>query len=141
MKRGTFLGVRLAVLIAATLLGGSACSSSNASRGESPTPNRDPDIITADELAKTSGGSTVYDAVRQLRPNWEMRARPAAAVRLNQPTFIVYVDGSRYGGFDTLRLIKWKSVSFVRYYSPGAAEAEFGPGHLAGAIAVKTLPH
>jgi hypothetical protein len=127
-------------MLAATLLLG-ACSSSNASRGESPTPNKDPDVITADELAKTSGGSTVYDAVRQLRPNWEMRARPTAVVRPNQSIFIVYVDGSRYGGFDALRLVKWHSVAFVRYYSPGAAEAQFGPGHLAGAIEVKTLPH
>jgi len=51
------------------------------------------------------------------------------------------VDGTRYGGFDSLRLLKWRSVSSVRYYSPGGAEAQFGPGHLLGAIEVKTLPH
>jgi hypothetical protein len=127
-------------MLAATLLLG-ACSSSNASRGESPTPNKDPDVITADELAKTSGGSTVYDAVRQLRPNWEMRARPTAVVRQNQAQLIVYVDGTRYGGFDSLRLLKWRGVSSVRYYSPGSAEAQFGSGHLLGAIEVKTQPH
>jgi hypothetical protein len=127
-------------MLAATLLLG-ACSSSNASRGESPTPNKDPDVITADELAKTSGGSTVYDAVRQLRPNWEMRARPTAVVRQNQAQLIVYVDGTRYGGFDSLRLLKWRGVDSIRYYSPGSAEAQFGSGHLLGAIEVKTQPH
>jgi hypothetical protein len=53
----------------------------------------------------------------------------------------VYVDGSRYGGFDSLRLLKWQSAAYVRYYSPGEAEAQFGPGHLVGAIEIKTLPH
>ncbi len=126
------------MLVAATLL--SACSSSNAARGMSPTPESDPDLITADELAKTAG-STVYDAIRQLRPTWEMRARPTAVVRSNQAQLIVYVDGTRYGGFDSLRQLKWRSVAVVRYYSPGSAEAQFGPGHLVGAIEVKTLPH
>lgn len=130
--------MRFAILVAATLLG--ACSSSNASRGAAPTPNSDANLITADELARTTG-STVYDAVRQLRPNWEMRARPTAMVRQNQAQLIVYVDGSRYGGFDSLRLLKWKSAAFVRYYSPGSAEAQFGPGHLLGAIEVKTIPN
>lgn len=130
--------MRFAPAVAAMLL--VACSSSNKSRGTSPTPATNQDIITADELAKTTG-STVYDAVRQLRPNWEMRARPTAMVRSNQAQLVVYLDGTRYGGFDSLRLIKWRSVGFVRYYSPGEAEAQFGPGHLVGAIEVKTVPH
>jgi hypothetical protein len=129
--------MRFAMLAAATLL--SACSSSNASRGQNPTPNHDTDIITAEELAKTAG-STVYDAVRQLRPAWEMRARNTTVVR-TQAQLIVYVDGTAYGGFDSLRLLKWSSVASVRYYSPGSAEARFGSGHLLGAIEVKTLPH
>jgi len=131
--------MRFALLVAAALL--VACSSSNKSRGAVPTPSgSDPDVITEEEIAKTTG-STVYDAVRQLRPNWEMRARPTAMVRANQAQLIVYLDGTRYGGFDSLRLIKWRSVGFVRYYSPGAAEAQFGPGHLVGAIEVRTIPH
>ncbi len=130
--------MRSPLLIAVVFL--AACSSPNAARSESPTPSHDPDLIVADELARTTG-STVFDAVRQLRPNWEMRARPTAMMRQNQGQLIVYVDGTRYGGFDSLRLLKWRSVSTVRYYSPGGAEAQFGPGHLLGAIEVKTLPH
>ena len=130
--------MKFLTLVAAILLG--ACSSSNAERGASPTPGTDKDIITADELAKTRG-ATVYDAVRQLRPNWEMRSRPTAMMRQNQAQLIVYVDGTRYGGFASLRSLKWTSAAFVRYYSPGAAEAQFGPGHLLGAIEVKTVPH
>ena len=130
--------MKLGVVVATLLV---ACSTSNKSRGVEPTAaGNDPDVITEAELAKTTG-STMYDAVRQLRPNWEMRARPTAMVRSNQAQLIVYVDGTRYGGFDSLRLIKWRSVGYVRYYSPGAAEAQFGPGHLVGAIEVRTIPH
>lgn len=130
--------MRFLTLVAAILLG--ACSSSNAERGTPPTPSTDPDVITADELA-TTRGSTLYDAVRQLRPNWEMRARPTAVMRQNQAQLIVYVDGTRYGGFASLRSLKWSSAAYVRYYSAGNAEAQFGPGHLLGAIEVRTLPH
>lgn len=130
--------MRFLTFVAAILLG--ACSSSNAERGTSPTPSTDSDVITADELAKTRG-STVFDAVRQLRPAWEMRARPTAVVRQNQAQLIVYVDGTRYGGFASLRSLRWSSAAYVRYYSPSSAEAQFGPGHLLGAIEVKTVPH
>lgn len=130
--------MRSALLLASLFV--AACSSSNAARSESAAPSHDPDLITSDELARTTG-STVYDAVRQLRPNWELRARPTAMVQQNQAQLIVYVDGTRYGGFDSLRQLKWRSVALVRYYSPGSAEAQFGPGHLLGAIEVKTVPH
>jgi hypothetical protein len=126
------------IAVAAILL--AACSTSNKARHSATTPQNDPDVITENELARTTG-STIYDAVRQLRPNWEMRAQPTAMVRANQAQLIVYVDGTRYGGFDSLRLIKWRSVGYVRYYSPGAAEAQFGSGHLVGAIEVRTIPH
>ncbi|HWC73971.1 MAG TPA: hypothetical protein VG454_08535 [Gemmatimonadales bacterium] len=129
--------MKASLLVAAILLAG--CSH-NSAKTASPAPSHDSDVITADELAQTTG-STVFDAVRQLRPNWEMRARPTAMVRQNQAQLIVYVDGTRYGGFDSLRLLKWRSAASVRYYSPGEAEAQFGPGHLLGAIEVKTLPH
>ncbi|HKA58964.1 MAG TPA: hypothetical protein VKD28_10150 [Gemmatimonadales bacterium] len=130
--------MRFLTLVAAIVL--AACSSSNAKRGTSPTPSTDSDVITAEELAKTRG-STLYDAVRQLRPNWEMRARPTAVMGQNQAQLIVYVDGSRYGGFASLRTLKWSSAAYIRYYSPGGAEAQFGPGHLLGAIEVRTLPN
>lgn len=130
--------MRFLTLVATILLG--ACSSSNAERGTLPTPGTDSDVITADELA-TTRGSTVFDAVRQLRPNWELRARPTTVMRQTQAQLIVYVDGTRYGGFASLRSLRWSSAAFVRYYSPSSAEAQFGPGHLLGAIEVKTVPH
>jgi len=120
------------------ILAVAGCSSSHATRPSNATPSRDADVITADELTGTTAAS-VYDAVRQLRPAWWMRSQPTVVLRQNQ--LIVYVDGIRYGGFDSLRQLSKTSVAFVRYYSPGSAEARFGPGHPLGAIEVKTLPH
>ena len=87
------------------------------------------------------GGASVYDAVRQLRPAWMLRGRPTAMAR-NQAQLITYVDGVRYGvGVESLRSLPIRAVATVRYFSPGSAEAHFGPGHLLGAIEVVTLPN
>jgi len=106
-----------------------------------PAPSHDADLLVAEELSGANG-ATVYDAVRQLRPAWIMRSRPTAVVQRNQAQLIVYVDGIRYAaGIESLRMFPIRSVASVRYFSPGNAEARFGPGHLLGAIEVITAPH
>ncbi len=101
--------------------------------------SHDSDLITARDFSAVTG-STVYDAVRQLRPEWIMRSRPNLV--LPNQNLIIYVDGNRYGsGIDGLRLITIRSAYSVRYFSPSSAEGRFGPGHLLGAIEVITNPH
>jgi hypothetical protein len=119
-----------------------ACACSNATRqSRDAAPSHDADLIMAEELAGTNG-STAYDAVRQLRPAWIMRSRPTAVMQRNQGQLLVYVDGMRYGaGIESLRLLPIRSVTSLRYFSPGSAEARFGPGHLLGAIEVITASH
>ena len=119
-----------------------ACAGSNAAReSRDAPPSHDSDVIMAEELAGTNG-STAYDAVRQLRPAWIMRSRPTAVMQRNQGQLLVYVDGMRYGaGIESLRLLPIRSVTSLRYFSPGSAEARFGPGHLLGAIEVITASH
>jgi hypothetical protein len=117
----------------------SACAHSTRESRES-TPSHDADLLTARELSGVSG-STVYDAVQQLRPTWIMRSRPNAVLRGRQGDLIIYVDGTRYGaGIDGLRTLPLRSVASVQYFSPGSAQARFGPGHLLGAIEVLTIP-
>ena len=129
-------------IVTACVLSLAACAGSNAAReSREAAPSRDSDVIIAEELAGTSG-STAYDAVRQLRPAWIMRGRPTAVLKRNQSQLIVYVDGIRYAaGIESLRLLPIRSVASLRYYSPGSAEARFGPGHLLGAIEVLTASH
>jgi len=120
----------------------SACAGSKAAReSRDAAPSHDADVLMAEELSGTHG-STAFDAVRQLRPAWIMRSRPTAVMQRNQSQLIVYVDGIRYGaGIESLRLLSLRSVASVRYFSPGSAEARFGPGHLLGAVEVLTASH
>ena len=128
-------------IVTACVLSLSACAGSNAARGREASPGHDSDVIMAEELAGTNG-STAYDAVRQLRPAWIMRSRPTAVMQRNQAQLIVYVDGIRYAaGIESLRLLPIRSVASLRYFSPGNAEARFGPGHLLGAVEVITASH
>jgi hypothetical protein len=128
-------------IVTACVLSLTACAGSSAARERDPSPSHDSDVIMAEELAGTNG-STAYDAVRQLRPAWIMRSRPTAVLQRNQAQLIVYVDGIRYAaGIESLRLLPIRSVSSLRYFSPGNAEARFGPGHLLGAIEVITASH
>ena len=126
----------------ATLLGLTLLACSHATREpRDARPDHDADVIMAEELGQTQG-STVYDAVRQLRPAWILRSRPTAVMQRNQAVLIVYVDGIRYaGGIESLRSLPVNSAASVRYFSPGNAEAHFGPGHLLGAIEVITASH
>ena len=131
--------MRLPITAALTLMA-TACSHGVREPRET-TPSHDSEVIMAQELSTTQG-STVYDAVRQLRPAWILRSRPTAVMQRNQAQLIVYVDGVRYAaGIESLRLFPINSAASVRYYSPGNAEAHFGPGHLLGAIEVLTAPH
>ncbi len=129
--------MRFAVLLV-SLVGLAACSHA-AHMPRDVAASHDSDLITARDFSAVTG-STVYDAVRQLRPEWIMRSRPNLV--LPNQNLIIYVDGNRYGsGIDGLRLITIRSAYSVRYFSPSSAEGRFGPGHFLGAIEVITNPH
>ncbi len=128
MKATTLL--LLAALAAACAKGGS----------EMPVPSgdRDRNVITEDEL-RTAQGSTLYDVVRMLRPEW-LRRNPAMVRPEAEGDIVVYMDRARMGGPNALVQIRPSAVAMVRYYSASEAAGEFGPGHLYGAIAVTTRP-
>ncbi len=129
--------MRFAVVLV-SLLGLAACSHA-AHMPRDGSANHDSDLLTAKDFSGVTG-STVYDAVRQLRPEWIMRSHPNPV--LPNRNLIIYIDGNRYGsGIDGLRLITIRSAYSVRYFSPSSAEGRFGPGHLLGAIEVITNPH
>jgi hypothetical protein len=122
------------------LLAACASGSGGAARTSASVARRDPNLITAEEIA-AKPGPTLYDVVRALRPAWMMRNRPTALMPQNEGELIVYVDGTRYGNIESLRQFVPNAVQTVRYYSPSDAEARFGPGHLHGAIEVITASH
>jgi hypothetical protein len=128
----------IAVSLSALLL--AACASGTSARAGGPqgtTARRDANVITAEEI-RANSAQTLYDAVSTLRPAWMLRSRPTALLPQNEAQLIVYLDGTRFGNMDSLRQLAPGSVQTVRYFSPSAAEARFGPGHLKGAIEVTT---
>lgn len=127
----------IAVSLSALLLTACASGGGGTAREPGTSARRDANVITAEEIA-TITAQTLYDAVRNLRPQWMMRSRPTAMLQQNQGELIVYVDRTRFGNMESLRQINPGSVQAVRYYSPSAAEGRFGPGHLLGAIEVTT---
>ena len=129
---------RVLVVSLSTLLFASFANA--AAQSSAHKPRRDPNLITAEELAAKPEQS-LYDAVRALRPAWLMRGRPTALMPANEGQLIVYVDGTRFGDIESLRQILPSAAWAVRYYSPSDAEAHFGPGHLNGAIEVFTTAH
>jgi hypothetical protein len=127
----------VAVTLSTLLL---AAAANAAAQAPARKPRRDPNVITAEEIA-TKPAQTLYDAVRALRPQWMMRGRPTVLMPQNEGQLVVYVDGTRFGGIESLRQLVPSVATAVRYYSPSDAEAHFGPGHLNGAIEVITSGH
>ena len=103
------------------------------------TPRHDPSVITAEEIA-SANASNLYDVVRTLRPEWLSHLAPQGIQNANAdfPT-LVYMDRMRLGEPDMLRQVGTGAAIELRYFSPSAAQSEFGlSGGMQGVIQVIT---
>jgi len=116
-----------------------ACASAGGS-GSPGALHRDASVITESELRETSV-SNLYEAIRNLRPEWLARRSPTTLRPEAESDIVVYMDRIRFGDLETLRTFTPTLATSVRFLSPTEAEAEFGPGHLHGAILVTTRRH
>ena len=124
MKRPTTLFFLIAFGLATGL---AACASGGSGeRG----PRRDPNLITAEELADFSTVSAL-DAIRRLRPRW-LQGRGNMRPRL-------VLDGARMSSLeDGLQSVQAASVRTMRYHSASDATMRFGTNYIGGAIEVIT---
>jgi hypothetical protein len=127
--------VRVAVVVAALPLAW-ACASAGGSASSSG-PGHDRNLITAEEIAGVSVNN-LYDAVRLLRPQWLSTTNPSTFRVSAEGTIVVYMDRIRFGEPEQLRSFPPSLAVSVRFLSPSEANAEFGVGHLKGAIVVTT---
>ena len=109
-------------IVTACVLSLTACAGSNAARERDPSPSHDSDVIMAEELAGTNG-STAYDAVRQLRPQWLTRV---VSGRSGDNTIVAYLDEQPIGSASALTRIPLHIALRVRYLSPTEAQVRFG---------------
>lgn len=105
-----------------------------ASPAEAQKPKRNPDVITAEEIAARTDIQTAYDAVRRLRGGM-LRTRPGGS---SDPIW-VYVDNIKAGDLDALENILASRVYEIRKFSASDATTRFGTGHTNGVILVTTI--
>jgi hypothetical protein len=129
------VNVRAAILVAVLPLVSACVSVGSSASSSGPRPERN--LITAEEIAGVSVAN-LFDAVRLLRPQWLSTTNPSTFRVSAEGTIIVYMDRIRFGEPEQLRQFPPSIALSVRFLDPSEANAEFGVGHLKGAIMVTT---
>ena len=123
--------MRIPLLVTLVALS-AACASGSPNPRSSSVDN---DVLRREELEQR-GFLNAYEAVAALRPQW-LRTRGLDSFR--NPTQVqVYVDQSRMGGIEALRMVRIDGVGFIRYYDGTNASTRWGLGHGQGVIYVST---
>jgi hypothetical protein len=122
--------MRKPTLLAVVALGLTACAA-----GPSGTPRLNPDRISRAEIEE-AGPSSTYDLIQKLRPIW-LRKRGQTSFT-QEGDVVVYLDGTRLGGRDSLRSVNTDFLESLEYLDARRATYRFGSGHVNGAILLKT---
>lgn len=127
--------IRFIVAVLVTFLVSTACTTTG---GPERTTARNPNVITATELAPHSS-LTAREAIQRLRPAF-LRTRGPSSIMLNEgDTIVVYVDNTRMGGPEILDQVRANAIREIRYLSSSDASSRFGTGHTSGAILITTM--
>jgi hypothetical protein len=116
----------LCLVAVAAIIG---CTHASGASGPSRTlavPRR-ANFLTAGEIvAAKADDATAYDALARLRPNW-LNAHGVTTFDARVSEFaVVFVEGQKYGGLESLRSIQAYHVANLRYYNVTEAGATFG---------------
>jgi hypothetical protein len=118
-------------LLAMLVMVAAACASS----GAPAAPARNPDVITAAEIAPHTGGSA-RQVIERLRPRYLRVRGPSSINNADADRIVVYVDGNRMGGVEVLDQIQADDIAEIRYLGAPDATSRYGTGHSAGAIVI-----
>jgi hypothetical protein len=111
-----------------------SCSSPGAKPGRPAIRN----VILADEIARV-GATNALEAIQRLQPRMLAKQRGPSSINFeNQNQIVVYLDGSRFGGIETLSLIQAMPIIEIRYLSASEATIRYGTGNSGGAIVITT---
>lgn len=102
------------------------------------TPTR-ANLVAVDEIQSVEPGVTALEAVRRLRPEFLHRHVTPMPGDAEGGYAVVYLDGTRLGGPETLATISAASVIEIRYLRSSAAVEQVGRNHRGGAILVSTI--
>jgi hypothetical protein len=120
------------LLLVPILIAVTACAAGSGGKGSAP---RDRAVLSMEDIKKT-GSMDAFTAVQALRPQW-LTKRGTTSFRITE-YIKVYLDGSLYGGIESLRQITTTSVESIRHMDGLEATQRYGLDHGQGAILVFT---
>jgi len=100
-------------------------------------PRRQANRITTEEIRQAQT-QNAYDMIRALRPAWLQTRGAQSITNPGAGQVVVYLDGTRAGGAETLRQIPALDVESAHYLSGPEAGSRFGLDHTGGAILITT---
>ena len=115
--RSVVIGISIAVLAVGCRSG----QSGPPSRPDASVP-REQYLIVQAELDAV-GRDNLYDAVRQLRPEWFSRRTRTGT---GEEAILVYLDDRQMGNVTVMRRFSTHSVQNVRYLGPTEAQVRYG---------------
>ena len=129
--------LRTGVCLLALLL--PACASTHRVQPPAGTSHRDPNVITAAEIAGVHE-RTAYELIQALRPGM-LTKRGATSISNPAAGIMVFVDDQRFGDLSSLEQLPASGIREVRYLSAGEAQARWGSGYPSGVIDISTAGH
>lgn len=103
--------------------------------GKQLSGSNNPNKITQEQIQQVGTTSNAYVLVQRLHPDWLQKRGSSSVSRVSD--VVVYVEGSRRGGPDSLREINVMNVKSIEHLSSDRATLEYGSGHDHGAIRVE----
>ena len=110
-----------------------ACSGGAGATGSAAAPPRNRDVVTRAQIEALNVGDA-YEVIQRMRRDY-LVGRGSGS---RQSYAVVYVDGVRKTGFDTLRSMRAANIEEIRFVSATDATTRFGTDHGGGAIEIKT---
>ena len=96
-------------------------------------------VVELEELQGMEHGSNALAAIRRLRPEFLARHAPPRPGEVGETGYaVVYLDGTRLGGPETLETIPLSLVYRIRFLRASESAAWVGREHRGGVIAVST---
>jgi hypothetical protein len=96
-------------------------------------------VVELEELQGMDNGTNALVAIRRLRPEFLARHAPPRPGEVGESGYaVVYLDGTRLGGPETLETIPLSFVYRIRFLRASEASAWVGREHRGGVIAVST---
>jgi hypothetical protein len=119
------------LLVLAMLLATPGCYTTGESAG---TAHVNQNLLSAEEMDRYDLPN-LFDLVRTARPFWLQKRVPHTLRGPgNEGEVWVYMDETRVGGPEVLRVMALTSVTRLEYLPPAAANRRYGRGHQHGAI-------